>query len=58
MDPLETANNLLTHLSKERAIEHTNFVLSPGYGLLKKELRKFWEEVREILKREEKYLVN
>lgn len=49
LNPNKTAQGLLELLQKERAIAHVDFVLSPGYGLLKKELRVFWEEVRKIL---------
>lgn len=52
MNPQKTANDLLETIPKENAIAHCEFVLSPGYGLRKKELRDFWEEVRSILKQQ------
>jgi len=52
LNPLKTASGLLELLQKEKAIKHADFVLSPDYGLRKRGLREFWEEVKNILKEE------
>lgn len=49
LDPSKTAKSLNEHLGKERAIAHCDYVLSPEYALMKKELRKFWEDVKTLL---------